>query len=41
MQNHATDNKQRQIEITTDDLPLHCPMPSMSYGIRIPASFSP
>ena len=29
MQNHATDNKQRQIEITTDDLPLHCPMPSM------------
>ena len=29
MQKQATDNKNRQIEVTTDDLPLHCPMPSM------------
>ena len=24
-----TDNKQRQIEVTAADLPLHCPTPSM------------
>jgi len=29
MQKQATDAKLRQIEITPDDLPLHCPMPSM------------
>ncbi len=29
MQDHLTDNKQRQIEVSEDDLPLHCPMPSM------------
>ena len=28
--NHASsDNKQREIEVTADDLPLHCPMSSM------------
>ena len=27
--NQPTDNKTREIEITGDDLPLHCPMPSM------------
>ena len=29
MQDHLTDNKQRQIEVSEEDLPLHCPMPSM------------
>jgi uncharacterized Zn-finger protein len=29
MQDHLTDNKQRQIEVSENDLPLHCPMPSM------------
>jgi len=29
MQNHTIDNKQRRIEITMEDLPLHCPTPSM------------
>jgi len=29
MQDHLTDNKQRQIEVSENDLPLHCPMRSM------------
>ena len=41
MQKHATDNKQRQIEITTDDLPLHCPMPSMLLWNSHPRVFLP
>ena len=27
--NQQTNNKAREIEVTADDLPLHCPMPSM------------
>lgn len=27
--NQQADNKTREIEITTDDLPLHCPTPAM------------
>ncbi len=41
MQNHANDSKQRQIEITTDDLPLHCPTPSMLLWNSHPRVFLP
>jgi len=29
MDQHNHKNKSREIEITVDDLPLHCPMPPM------------
>jgi len=29
MDQHNPNNKSREIEITAEDLPLHCPMPSM------------
>ena len=41
MQNQAADNKQRQIEVTSDDLPLHCPMPSMLLWNSHPRVFLP
>lgn len=41
MQDHTSDNKQRQIEITTDDLPLHCPMPSMQLWDSHPRVYLP
>ena len=41
MQNQAGDNKQRQIEVTADDLPLHCPMPSMLLWNSHPRVFLP
>jgi uncharacterized Zn-finger protein len=41
MQDHTSDNKQRQIEITTDDLPLHCPMPSMQLWNSHPRVYLP
>ena len=41
MQNHASDNKERQIEVTVDDLPLHCPMPSMLLWNSHPRVFLP
>ncbi len=41
MQDHTIDNKQRQIEITTDDLPLHCPMPSMQLWNSHPRVYLP
>ncbi len=41
MQNHTTDNKQRQIEITIEDLPLHCPTPSMRLWNSHPRVFLP
>lgn len=41
MQDHTNDNKQRQIEITTDDLPLHCPMPSMQLWDSHPRVYLP
>ncbi|MEK7768342.1 MAG: zinc-finger domain-containing protein [Pseudomonadota bacterium] len=41
MQDHTIDNKQRQIEITADDLPLHCPMPSMQLWSSHPRVYLP
>ncbi|MDQ3185763.1 MAG: zinc-finger domain-containing protein [Pseudomonadota bacterium] len=41
MQNLTTDNKQRQIEIADDDLPLHCPMSSMLLWNSHPRVFLP
>lgn len=35
------DNKQRLIEISADDLPLHCPMPSMTLWNAHPRVFLP
>lgn len=35
------DNKSRQVEITTDDLPLHCPTPSMELWDTHPRVFLP
>ncbi len=39
--NQQADNKAREIEITTDDLPLHCPMPSMVLWNSHPRVFLP
>lgn len=36
-----TENRQRQIEITADDLPLHCPMPDMLLWNAHPRVFMP
>lgn len=41
MQNPAAANKERQIEVTADDLPLHCPMPSMLLWNSHPRVFLP
>jgi uncharacterized Zn-finger protein len=41
MQNHTIDNKQRRIEITIEDLPLHCPTPSMRLWNSHPRVFLP
>ena len=41
MQNRTTDNKQRQIEVTAADLPLHCPLPSMLLWNSHPRVFLP
>lgn len=41
MQNHTIDNKQRRIGITTEDLPLHCPTPSMRLWNSHPRVFLP
>ena len=41
MQNHTTDNKQRRIEIAKEDLPLHCPTPSMPIWSSHPRVFLP
>ena len=35
------DNKSRQVEITTDDLPLHCPTPAMELWDTHPRVFLP
>ena len=40
MQNQVS-NKQREIEVTEDDLPLHCPMPSMLLWNSHPRVFLP
>jgi uncharacterized Zn-finger protein len=39
--NQQTENKTREIELTTDDLPLHCPMPSMILWNSHPRVFLP
>jgi len=39
--NQPTDNQTREIEITGDDLPLHCPMPSMILWNSHPRVFLP
>jgi uncharacterized Zn-finger protein len=36
-----TQNRQRQIEVTAADLPLHCPMPSMVLWNSHPRVFMP
>jgi uncharacterized Zn-finger protein len=36
-----TINKTRQVEVTADDLPLHCPMPSMVLWNAHPRVFLP
>lgn len=41
MQNHSIQNKQRRIEITMKDLPLHCPTPSMRLWNSHPRVFLP
>ena len=35
------DNKSRQVEVTVDDLPLHCPTPSMELWDTHPRVFLP
>ena len=37
----ATENKQRHIEVTAADLPLHCPMPAMALWNSHPRVFLP
>ncbi len=39
--NQQTNNKAREIEITVDDLPLHCPMSSMRLWNSHPRVFLP
>ncbi|HET9701573.1 MAG TPA: zinc-finger domain-containing protein [Burkholderiales bacterium] len=41
MQDEKTDNPQRTIEVTAQDLPLHCPMPSMRLWNSHPRVFLP
>ena len=41
MNQQNTNNKSREIEITADDLPLHCPMPSMILWNSHPRVFLP
>jgi uncharacterized Zn-finger protein len=41
MSTPQTDNKQREIEITASDLPLHCPTPAMLLWNAHPRVFLP
>ena len=36
-----TDNRERHIEVTADDLPLHCPTPAMMLWNAHPRVFLP
>lgn len=38
---HETENKQRQIDVTAAELPLHCPMPAMALWNSHPRVFLP
>jgi uncharacterized Zn-finger protein len=41
MQNQASRSNRRQIEVTENDLPLHCPLPSMLLWNSHPRVFLP
>lgn len=41
MQNNLADNTQRYIEVTAEDLPLHCPTPAMSLWNSHPRVYLP
>ena len=41
MSTHQTENKQRDIEVTAADLPLHCPTPAMLLWNAHPRVFLP
>lgn len=41
MSTQQTENKERLIEVTPADLPLHCPMPSMMLWNAHPRVFLP
>ena len=41
MQDEKTDSRERLIEVTATDLPLHCPMPSMGLWNSHPRVFLP
>lgn len=41
MQDEKIENRQRLIEVTARDLPLHCPMPSMRLWNSHPRVFLP
>jgi uncharacterized Zn-finger protein len=41
MSTPQTDNKQREIEVTAADLPLHCPTPAMLLWNAHPRVFLP
>ncbi|HEX9179733.1 MAG TPA: zinc-finger domain-containing protein [Burkholderiales bacterium] len=41
MQDEETENRQRLIEVTAQDLPLHCPMPAMRLWNSHPRVFLP
>lgn len=41
MNNDRTENTQRLIEVTAEDLPLHCPMPSQRLWNSHPRVFLP
>ncbi len=41
MNQQQTDNQEREIEITVDDLPLHCPTPAMKLWNTHPRVYLP
>ena len=41
MEQNKTPNRQRHIEVTDADLPLHCPLPSMTLWNSHPRVFMP
>lgn len=41
MQDNKSDNRERVIEVTAADLPLHCPMPSQRLWNSHPRVFLP
>ena len=41
MSEHQSENKQRHIEVTQADLPLHCPTPAMLLWSSHPRVFLP